>query len=167
MDTHTDLLLHWCTHWPPTNTMSDVNSLQASHASNCSCTICTVSTNIQSTWSCLNVCLCACSLGCYSGRDCSPPWDTEDRTDPQCSPVPRLRHTHPHSHRNRTTLLSRRSRCVFACVFLCMYTRVSLFCVLCNVFFTGSFGLLCVVSRYSCRYFMTWMTQNLHRQMDC
>lgn len=55
---------------------------------------------------------CVCSLGCCSGPGCFLPWDTEDRTDHQCSPAPRLRHTHPHRHRYWTTPLLQRSRWV-------------------------------------------------------
>lgn len=54
--------------------------------------------------------LCLCSRGCYSGPGCSLPWDTEGRTDPHCSPAPRRRHPHLHSHPYWTTLLSQRSR---------------------------------------------------------
>lgn len=70
---------------------------------------------------------CVCSLGCYSGPGCSPPWDTEDRTDPQCSPAPRLRHPHPHSPHYWTTLWLQRSRWVFPlcpfilCLLQCFY----------------------------------------------
>lgn len=72
-----------------------------------------------------------CSLGCYSGPGCSPPWDTEDKTD-QWSPTLRLRHLHPHNPHYWTTLWLQRSRWVLPCEY----------CLFCSIFSTVCFGLL-------------------------
>lgn len=139
---------HWCTAW-----LQCQNLIHFKHQMPHRNYIC-----IQLSMQCLHtykvldfapliVCLCVCRLGCYSGPGCSPPWDTEDRTDPQYSPAPRPRRTHPHSRRYWTTHQSQRSRWVFACVSLSVFTH-------------DTNSLLSIISRYYFTYFMTWMTQN-------
>ena len=85
------------------------------------------------------VCLCVCRVGCCSGPGCFPPWDTEDRTDPRCSPSLRPRLSRQPSRRCWTTRQSQRSRWVFTFI-----TRgsVRLLSVICRLYLIDYMNIL-------------------------